>query len=110
MNEVFEWRDAPAADFAVIGDPVSHSLSPRMHMAAYAEMGLPFRYVAIRVRKGEVAPALERLRSMGYKGANVTVPHKDEVLGWCKTVQPLAAHVRAANTLWLHDRECINTA
>lgn len=105
----FHWSEAPAADFAVIGDPVTHSLSPRMHDAAYAACGLPYRYVAIQVGRGEVSEALEVLRMQGYKGINVTVPHKEEALLWAQNVEPLAARVRAANTLRLADRACINT-
>ncbi len=109
MSEAWSWREAPAADFAVIGDPVSHSLSPRMHAAAYAALGLPYRYIAIQVDRGEVAEALERLTELGFRGVNVTVPHKEEALNWAETSEPLALKVRAANTLDLGSRACINT-
>lgn len=109
MNRVFEWQDAPEAEFAVIGDPVSHSLSPKMHLAAYASLGLPFRYVAIQVAPGDVRASLELLKKRGYWGVNVTVPHKEEALGWPTEVEPLALHVRAANTLDLRSGACINT-
>ena len=105
----FPWRDAPVADFAVIGDPVKHSLSPKMHMAAYAALGLPYRYVAIHVRSGEVELALHHLKELGYKGVNVTVPHKEEALQIAQFVEPLAKRVRAANTFRLSDWSCINT-
>jgi len=109
MNSVYSWREAPEGDFAVIGDPVKHSLSPRMHNAAYRALGLPYRYNAVQVPTGEVASALDRLASLGYRGVNVTVPHKEEVLGWATIVDPLARQVRAANTLRLADQACINT-
>jgi len=109
MNAFFEWQDAPLADFAVIGDPVSHSLSPKMHAAAYAALGLPYRYVAVRVAPGSVAEALNHLGSLGYIGVNVTVPHKEEALQWCAAPDPFALKVRAANTLRLTDRSGINT-
>jgi len=80
-----------------------------MHTAAYASLDLPFRYVAIHVRTGDVSKALDHLSTLGYLGINVTVPHKEEVLGWAKNVEPLAAKVRAANTLRLADKSCINT-
>ena len=105
----YPWREAPEGTFAVIGDPVHHSLSPRMHTAAYAALGLPYTYHAIHVSKGEVSAALERLESIGYQGINVTVPHKEEALNWAEIVEPMAARVRAANTLRLKDRACINT-
>ena len=109
MSAVFSWREAPVGDFAVIGDPVAHSLSPKMHAAAYRTLGLPYRYHAIRVPTGEVALALDHLTSLGYRGVNVTIPHKEEVLAWALKVDPLAYRVRAANTLRLEDRACINT-
>ena len=109
MNSVYSWREAPEGDFAVIGDPVAHSLSPRMHMAAYRALALPYRYNAIHVPRGEVVMALNHLNSLGYRGINVTVPHKEEVLSWASDVDPLAKQVRAANTLRMTDRACINT-
>lgn len=109
MNEVFEWRTAPAADFAVIGHPVTHSLSPRMHQAAYAALGLNYRYLAIDVPTGEVAAALDHLRELGYRGINVTVPHKEEAMSWATDVESFSLHVRAANTFNLPRRACINT-
>ena len=109
MTEVFPWREASRADYAVIGDPVSHSLSPRMHMAAYRSLGLDLHYVAVHVPPGEVAEALDHLADLGYAGANVTVPHKEEVLAWASKVDPFAARVRAGNTVRFGDRSIINT-
>lgn len=109
MSEVFSWREAPAADFAVIGDPVAHSRSPWMHGAAYRELGLDLRYVAVHVPVGEVAEALDRLSSLGYQGVNVTVPHKEAAMEWCVQVEPTARRVRAVNTVRLSDRSGVNT-
>lgn len=109
MTPVFEWRGAPPGDFAVIGDPVSHSLSPRMHAAGLAQMGLDLCYRAIRVHAGEVAPAIERLRSLGYRGVNVTVPHKAEARAAMRTVDEFAARCDAVNTIRLEDLHGINT-
>ncbi len=109
MNVVYPWREAPEADFAVIGDPVKHSLSPAMHSAAYRALGLDLRYVAIHVAPGEVAEALSHLSSLGYRGINVTVPHKEEALSWATRPEPFAIRARAANTLRLEDGSAINT-
>ncbi|MEZ0325713.1 MAG: shikimate dehydrogenase [Fimbriimonas sp.] len=111
MTEVYEWRDAPVADFAVIGDPIGHSLSPAMHQAAYRELGVPYRYVAIHVPPGGVAAALDHLKALGYRGVNATVPHKQEVIDWCEEVEPFARRVGAANTISLDvpATRCINT-
>lgn len=99
MTEAFRWREAPHAQFAVIGSPVSHSLSPRMQNAALAEMGLPLRYVAIEVPVGEVGEALARLRDLEYVGANVTVPHKAEAFGWLAEVDDSARRLSVVNTV-----------
>ena len=101
--------DIPEADFAVIGDPVSHSLSPKMHSAAYASLGLPYRYVAIQVLPGEVESALNRLAAHDYKGVNVTVPHKEEALAWTEKADSFARRVRAVNTIDLAKKSGINT-
>jgi shikimate dehydrogenase len=107
-REFFEWPDAPEADFAVIGSPIHHSLSPLMHAAAYRELGLNYRYVAVHVPPGEVGRALDRLERLGYRGVNVTVPHKEEVLGSVDVADAFAKRVGAANTARLrslHTRE-----
>lgn len=106
---VFEWRNAPRADFAVIGDPVAHSKSPRMHSAAYHALGLPYQYVAVHVVAGEVSACLNHLRELGYRGANVTVPHKEAALEWSTEPEPFAQSVRAANTIDLATGRAINT-
>jgi len=109
VNEVYEWRDAPAADFAVIGDPVAHSLSPRMHEAAYEALGLPYRYVAVRVPAGEVREALDYLASLGYRGVNATVPHKREAMEWARDADEIAQSIGVANTLDLTSGRATNT-
>lgn len=105
----FLWHEAPKSDFAVIGDPVAHSLSPQMHMAAYKTLGLPYTYIPIQVPVGEVALALDRLRELDYRGVNVTVPHKEEAMGWCKHVDGFCDQVRAVNTIDVRRRAGINT-
>ncbi|MFY9234264.1 MAG: shikimate dehydrogenase [Fimbriimonadaceae bacterium] len=109
MSEFFEWRDAPRADFAVIGDPVEHSLSPLMHSAAYSALGLPYRYVAIRVPQGEVAESLDHLISLGYRGLNVTLPLKAEAFRWAIQPDAFTKKIGAANTLELATRRATNT-
>lgn len=109
MTTVFPWQEAPEAEFCVIGDPVSHSLSPRMHTAALASIGLPHRYVAVHVPRGEVAAALDRLERLGYIGVNATVPHKEDALVWASFPDPFARRVRAVNTVRFSDRSGTNT-
>lgn len=79
-----EWREAPASDYAVLGDPISHSKSPAMHAAAYRAAGLDLAYKAIRVPEAEFGEALERLAGLGIKGVNCTVPLKGAAFAWCR--------------------------
>src|SRR3954449_3306420 len=61
---------------ALIGHPVTHSLSPRMQNAAFAARGLDWAYVALDVTAGHLEAAVRGLAALGFAGANVTRPHK----------------------------------
>jgi len=92
---------APAMSFQVVllGDPVAHSVSPAMHNAAFRALDLPGRYVARRVPGELLADAVAALRGDEYRGANVTVPHKQAVLPFLDSVGPDAAAIGAVNTI-----------
>lgn len=94
--------------FAVIGDPIAHSLSPRMHEAAYAALGLDHSYEAIRVPAEEFATAMDQLLGEGFEGLNVTIPLKEHAAQW-STPDRFAAQCGAVNTLRLSTRQGINT-
>jgi shikimate dehydrogenase len=64
---------------ALLGHPVSHSLSPRLHNAAFAARGLDWVYVALDVEPDRVEEAVRGLDALGFAGANVTAPHKQAV-------------------------------
>jgi shikimate dehydrogenase len=99
MSEFYSWRKAPVADFAVIGCPIGHSLSPQMHMAAFVACDLEATYVAIEVQVGEVPEALDHLQSLGYRGVNITVPHKEDAFDWCQDATDIAVHLGVCNTI-----------
>jgi shikimate dehydrogenase len=61
---------------ALLGQPVAHSLSPRMHNAAFAARGIDWAYVALDVMPDQLADAIRGLAAAGFAGANVTAPHK----------------------------------
>lgn len=69
----------------IIGWPVEHSLSPRMHNAAFEALGLDWAYVPLPTRPGQVADAVRGLAALGFLGANVTAPYKLEVAALCET-------------------------
>lgn len=83
----------------IIGWPVAHSLSPAMHNAAFAALGLDWVYVAFPVEPGRVADALRGLAAAGVAGLNVTIPHKHDVIACCSAVSPAVEAIGAANTL-----------
>jgi shikimate dehydrogenase len=87
------------ARLAVIGQPISHSASPRMHQAALDAEGIAVRYVRIEVPPGGVGETLARMRELDFIGCNVTVPHKLEVMAACDEVDPRAAALGAVNTV-----------
>ncbi len=90
--------------YAVIGDPVAHSLSPQMHNAAFRALELNSRYVKIRLTPEELRAGIEQLRLKGYSGWNVTVPHKVGMFGLVESerLSPEVRLVHAVNTV-LHD-------
>ncbi|HSE27447.1 MAG TPA: shikimate dehydrogenase [Gemmatimonadales bacterium] len=85
--------------FAVLGDPVRHSLSPVMHNAAFRILGLNAVYIALHCEPGELAPVMRAL-ARGGGGGNVTVPHKAEALAALDRAGPLAVAAGACNTFW----------
>ena len=103
------WRHAEKGDYAVIGDPVGHSLSPRMHMAAYQHLGLDLTYRAIHVPMEELDEALDSLEDLGYRGINITLPLKERALAACRKLEGPCELYGATNTMRLADRAGINT-
>lgn len=87
------------ARYCVIGDPVEHSLSPAMHNAAFAALGIDATYERQRVTGAELATAIADFRARGVMGINVTVPHKEAVMGLLDHVEPAARAIGAVNTL-----------
>ena len=84
---------------AVLGHPVAHSLSPRMHNAAFRAQGVDMVYLAFDVHPERLGAAVDGLRALGLRGANVTVPHKERVILLLDEVEPLAARLGAVNTI-----------
>lgn len=83
----------------VIGSPISHSLSPVMHEAAYEELQLNCSYHAFHVESTQLKSAVEGVRSLGLKGINVTIPHKVDVIQYLDHIDPLAEEIGAVNTI-----------
>src|SRR5919202_2072886 len=84
---------------ALLGHPITHSLSPRMQNAAFAARALDWAYVACDVEPPALLAAVAGLRALGFAGANVTIPHKGAVAELCDELDELARRSGAVNTL-----------
>jgi len=87
------------ARLAVIGHPVAHSASPRMHQPALDEAGIDARYIALDIEPGQIVEAFKRMRDLGFIGCNVTVPHKFDALAACDEIDDAARDLGAVNTI-----------
>lgn len=83
---------------AVIGDPISHSLSPAMHNAALRAAGIGGSYQAVHVSSPELEAQVHVLRDQGYRGFNVTIPHKERIAA-CLDQIDASARIGAVNTV-----------
>ncbi|HAA90652.1 MAG TPA: shikimate dehydrogenase [Peptococcaceae bacterium] len=85
--------------YGLIGDPVSHSLSPLMQNAAFAFYGLPCCYVPFQVKKENLSLAVASIRALGMGGVNITIPHKEKALDYLDEVDKEAELIGAVNTV-----------
>ena len=85
--------------FAVIGDPIDHSLSPNIHNAAYRNLNLECTYIAYRVPKNELESGIQSLKSINISGFNVTIPHKIEIMKFLDDTDEVCQMIGAANTI-----------
>ncbi len=93
--------------FGVAGDPVSHSLSPRIHNAAYAALGLNADYQRLPISPPLFAETVKALPRSGFSGINVTIPHKRAALELADTASAAAREIGAANTLSFSNDEIV---
>lgn len=91
--------DARTRLFGLIGHPLGHSLSPRLHNAALAAAGIDGVYLALPTPPERLAAAVEAMRAWPIGGLNVTVPHKVAVMPLLDEVTPEARRIGAVNTL-----------
>ena len=90
---------------ALIGNPVSHSLSPIIQNAAIQYLGLDLIYMAIPCEDEDLEIVINSLKKMNCKGLNVTIPFKQKVFDICSEISPIAKKVKAINTLKLNDNK-----
>lgn len=83
----------------LLGWPTSHSLSPPMQNAGFAALGLDWAYMPLPTPPELLADAVRGLRAMGFAGANVTIPHKQALIGLCDELDDIARAANSVNTL-----------
>jgi len=83
----------------VMGWPIAHTKSPRLHSYWLEQYGIDGAYIPMSVPEGKLSQALKALPLLGFRGCNVTIPHKEEALKCVDIVDPLAARVGAVNTI-----------
>lgn len=83
----------------VFGHPVEHSLSPAMHNAAIAALGVNYLYIPFSVLPEDIGPAIRSIIPLGIIGVNLTIPHKERVLPFLDRIAPEARAVGAVNTV-----------
>lgn len=91
--------DAQTRLLGVMGWPIEHSLSPAMHNAVLARLGLNWRYLPLPVHPAHVRDAIRGAAALGFRGVNATVPHKQEVMAVLDEMTDEARAVGAANTI-----------
>ncbi|MGA2210242.1 MAG: shikimate dehydrogenase [Acidimicrobiales bacterium] len=97
------WPSANTRLAGVIGHPVRHSLSPRLHQAAYRALGVDWAYLAFDVAPTSFAAAIQGAKALGLVGLSVTMPHKDAAARIATRRSPVVRRLGAANTLTFAD-------
>jgi len=93
--------------YAVIGDPIQHSLSPEMHNTGYQALGVNAKYQRFQVKADRLAEAVKGLHALGFSGWNVTLPHKESILALLDTLTPQAKRAGAVNTVKIYEGQMI---
>jgi len=91
----------------LVGSPVSHSLSPRLHAAAYEALGLDWAYAAFEVAAEDLGAAVQGARALGFVGLSVTTPHKDQAAQLASRRSQTVRRLGAANTLTFEGRQVV---
>src|SRR5438132_8117188 len=81
----------------VMGDPVMHSRSPKLHNYWLAKYGLTGTYVPLAIKAEHLRAALRALPALGFSGCNLTIPHKEAALEIVDKIDPLARRIGAVN-------------
>ncbi len=85
--------------FLLLGNPVSHSFSPRLHNTGFQALGLNMIYLALTIEPNQLANAVKGIRALNIGGANITIPFKESIIPFLDDLEPIAKKIGAVNTL-----------
>ena len=91
--------------FAVVGYPIDHSLSPLMHNASMKSLNFDGIYLALNINPDDVVETLPIMKKIGFKGINLTIPHKEIVYSHLETLDESAKLFKSVNTILFEDDE-----
>ena len=86
----------------VIGDPIAHSKSPMLHNYWLKKYNIDGYYIPIHVKTRNLRKSIESLINLGFRGINVTIPHKESILSIADSITDRASVIGAANTLYFN--------
>ncbi len=84
----------------LLGYPLHHSFSPAMHNTVFEQLDMGFVYLPLKVKPGLLGEAIAGFRALNFVGANVTIPHKEQIIPYLDDLTPEAEMVGAVNTLY----------
>ncbi|MDN7245824.1 shikimate dehydrogenase [Planococcus shenhongbingii] len=93
--------------YAVIGDPIAHSLSPFMHDYWFEEHGIDATYIPVHVQPFELENAFNAMKTLGVSGFNITLPHKQSIIPFLSKLDETAVVMNAVNTVTFNGRQYI---
>ncbi|MEM9186642.1 MAG: shikimate dehydrogenase [Planctomycetota bacterium] len=103
----YDQLGAGTAVYGVIADPIGHSLSPQIHNASFAELGIDAVYCPFRVPVDDLEAFVKDVPRLGIKGLSVTIPHKESISRFCTKGTAEAIGIAAVNTVLFRDGEVI---
>lgn len=108
LDDLRDWREVNLR-YAVLGDPVAHSASPAMHNAVLEHLGLPDRYCRLHILPEQLVEAIALLPKAGFKGVNLTIPHKTQILPLLDEIDEHSRKLGAVNTVAFRNDQIIGT-
>ncbi|MBF0468232.1 MAG: shikimate dehydrogenase [Desulfamplus sp.] len=92
---------ATTSMYCIFGKPVSHSMSPLVHNILFSQLGIDAVYLAFEI--DDIKKGVESIRSLGIKGASITIPFKEDILEYLDSIDDMALQIGAVNTVLNRD-------